>query len=116
LEPRLDGVVSVAVAGPDPEAVLLASWLRTSLPGATVEQEEEAPLLSAALEGPDWRVEVRHGPDCLSARLERDGHEEWTTAATPPSSRTEALLGHALQHLQPDAVYDRTLAAAASGS
>lgn len=117
LRPLLDDVRAAAVLGPDPERVLLASWLATSLPGAKVSEEgEDDARWSLTLEGRHWRVHVRQDADCVSARVEREGHEDSTTSATSPTLSTEALLGQVLLHLQPDPVYDRTLAAAAVGA
>jgi glucose-6-phosphate dehydrogenase assembly protein OpcA len=114
LRPLLDEVRSVAVAGPDPERILLSAWLATSLPDDVVHhQGEDGPWWSMVLEGRRWRVEARQDPDCVSARVEREGHEDWATTATSPPLSTEALLGRVLLRLQPDPVYDRTLAAAA---
>ena len=117
LRPLLDEVRTVATAGPDPERTLLASWLATSLPGASVEDSGGgATRPSVALQGPHWRVEVAHGADCVSVRVERDGQEPWGMAATARPSTTEALLGQALLCPKPDPVYDRTLTAAAARS
>ncbi len=115
LRPLLDEVQTVSVAGPDPERVLLASWLATSLARAAVhEQSEEHAWWSVTLEGRRWRVRVRQDRDCVSARVEQEGDEDWTTTGTSPSLSTESLLGQVLLHLQPDPVFDRTLGAAAS--
>ena len=117
LVPLLDEVGTVATTGPDPERTLLASWLATSVPGATVvEGGDDRTPPSAALEGRRWRVEAVRADDCLSVRVERFGSEPWTTRTTARSSSTEALLGQALLRLKPDPVYDRTLTAAAARS
>lgn len=115
LRPLLDEVQTLRVAGPDPERVLLASWLATSLAGAAVHEDpEERPWWSATLEGRRWRVQVHQDRDCVSARVEHEGDDDWITTGTSPSVSTETLLGQVLLHLQPDPVFERTLADAAS--
>ncbi|MBW3579439.1 MAG: glucose-6-phosphate dehydrogenase assembly protein OpcA [Actinobacteria bacterium] len=115
LQHSLDEVRIVRVTGPDPERALLGSWLATSLPGTAVHEEvDDGSRWGVTLEGGRWRVEVRHDSDCVSALVEREGHEDRTCCTTSLGLGTEALLGQVLSHLQPDPVYDRTLAGAAS--
>jgi glucose-6-phosphate dehydrogenase assembly protein OpcA len=115
LRPLLDEVRAVTVKGPDPEGILLAAWLRTSLPDAAVhEGVGDDSLWSTTLEGWGWRVGVRQDAECVAVTVERDDHEQWCTTVTAPLPSTEALLAQVLVHLQPDPVYGRTLAAAAA--
>ena len=113
LRPLLDDVARATVTGPDPERDLLAAWVGTSLPGATV-GIGDGDRCSVELRGETWRVEAASDLERVQVRIERIGRPPWTGEATSPPASTEALLAYVLEHLRPDGVYDRVLAGASS--
>lgn len=92
IRPPLDGATRAVVNGPEVERALLASWLRASLPGATV--------VESADQGGDLGIDVDNGDEHLHV----DGG--------PPTS-THVLLAQALLHLPPDPTFTAALDAAA---
>lgn len=107
----LDSVDSVAVSGPEVERGLLAGWLLDRLPRARTNEEDGHESLSATLEGPDWRLDVRAHGDAVTGTLTGAGREPWRYESAVPSTSTESLLAEALLHLHPDPVYGAALAA-----
>lgn len=110
----LGEVTAATVAGPGAERALLAGWLSTRLPAATVgEDGGEADFCSIVLSGDDLRLRVEMTEAAVTATLERQGEQRWSSTATSAPATTEGLLAQALLQLRPDPVFLAALAAAA---
>ena len=112
--PLLDQLDAITVSGPDVDRALLGAWLGDRLAATTVVEGPTTDQPSLTLTGKGLRLEVAARSGAVVTTLEQPGRDAGRGQTAAPPAHTEELLAQALLHLQPDPVYARTLAIAAS--